>query len=151
MAKQTITTTQINPSSPAWQDWTPSFTNFTKGSATITAKYLQIGKTVNFRLKIKLSGSTMGTNPAFTLPVTAVSGSGDDEGYMITRNVRLLDNGIAEYEGHCRFANGSTTTANIYYDGISGSYVARGSITATVPFTWGNTDCIFIYGMYEAE
>ena len=160
---QTLTVASSAPSSPAtgdiwidtndtgvWQTWTPSWTNFTPGSATITARYSQVGKTVNFSLKVKLNGSTMGTIPRFTLPVPAVAGSGDDEGYHITQSVRILDAGIAQWLGVCKFQNGSTTTAEIYLNLASGTYGALGNITSTSPMTWGNSDCIFIYGMYEA-
>lgn len=54
-----------------WTTWTPS-TNITVGNGTITARYQQIGKTVNFFWKL-VAGSTtsLGGDPYFTLPIAA--------------------------------------------------------------------------------
>ena len=41
----------------AWQDWTPTYTNFSLGNGTVDARYTQIGKTVHFTISIVL-GST---------------------------------------------------------------------------------------------
>lgn len=129
-------------SSWAWQSWTPTFTNFTKSSATITAKYIQIGKTVHFKLGIVLSGSTMGSNPTFTLPITSVA---------ITSALHPLgvcvldDTGAGTYNGQVTWA--STTT------GIFRSWDANNNgaaITVTAPFTWADGDGIFCQGSYEA-
>ena len=133
-----------------WQSWSPTLTNLTIGSGVITARYTKVGKTINFRIKIKLSGSTMGSNPRFTLPVEAFSGAGDDEGYVIARNVRILDSGTAAYGGFVKLVNSSTTVAEIYVEGASGTYSGQVSITSTVPMTWANNDTISIIGMYEA-
>ena len=126
----------------AWTSWTPTFTNFTKGSATIDAKYKQIGKTVHFRLEITLSGSTMGTNPIFSLPVTAVSHTVH---YPIGPKATLFDFGTGGYNGYACYQ--TTTTANILLlDGNNNEQ----AITSANPFTWANNDSISVNGTYEA-
>lgn len=125
----------------AWQAWVPTFANFTKGSATIDAKYIQIGKTVHFRLNITLSGSTMGTSPTFTLPVTSVT---------VSTQYPLGQGRIKDANGNGSPAYGAfatTTTAVIRYYNAAANDDA---ITATVPFTWADTDQISLNGTYEA-
>lgn len=61
-------------SSWAWQAWTPTWTNVTIGDLTVTARYIQIGKTVHGRINVDINiGNSWGNNVTFTLPVTAVS------------------------------------------------------------------------------
>lgn len=125
----------------AWQTWTPTFANFTKGSATIDAKYLQIAKTVNFRLNITLSGSTMGSNPTFTLPVTAVTH---------TTRYPIANGQITDATGNTSVAYAqyaTTTTAQMRYYNAA----ANGDgITSTIPFTWADSDQLSYNGTYEA-
>jgi len=49
----------------AWQSWAPNWTNFTVGNGTVVAKYIQIGKTVHFKIKVTL-GSTSSVSGAIT-------------------------------------------------------------------------------------
>jgi hypothetical protein len=125
----------------AWEEWTPTFANFTKGSATVVGKYKKIDKTVFYKLSIILSGSTMGTGPTFTLPFTAVSHS---TGFPLGQGV-ILDSGTATYEAQVRFA--TTTTALIQSYNSSGN---GAGISSTAPFTWANNDEIQITGFYES-
>lgn len=133
--------------SQAWQSWTPTFGNFTAGSATITGKYIQIGKTVHFRLVVVLSSSTMGTSINFTIPVTAA-----DYGYSTNPvpvgHAMLTDQGVADYPAQVELT--STTVAQLVQFGASTALVTRSAITSTSPFTWGNTDKFAVTGTYEA-
>lgn len=123
-----------------WEEWTPTWTNFTPGSATIVAKYTKIGRTVHFRLVVTLSGSTMGSGPLFTLParsalaVEAVIGTG-----------QAKDAGVANWP--LAVWHFSTTQAQIvYWNGSSNA----AALTSTAPFTWTNTDVFSVEGTYEA-
>jgi len=132
----------------AWGSWTPTFANFTKGSATITAKYIQIGKTVHYRLRILLAAdSAVGTLPSFTLPVTSI-----DYGTNATQIGigSLLDYGTSSYLGMVRWA--TTSTAVISGINTAGTYATGtgGAITATVPMTWTTNDEMILTGTYEA-
>lgn len=130
------------PMSGAWQSWTPTFTNFTKGSATIDAKYKQIGKTVHFTLEITLSGSTMGTAPTYSLPVTAATRTNN---MPIAPRATFLDFGTGSYSGISNYST-STTGSIFYLDGNGNGQ----NLTSTVPFTWANNDVISLQGFYEA-
>lgn len=126
----------------AWSTWSPTFGNFTVGNATVTARYVQIGKTVHYRLAVTLGNtSAMGTNPYFTLPVTAVSmGATEPMGVA-----SLRDEGTADYQANVRV--NSTTTAGLFSLGASSVHTA---ISSTAPFTWTTNDKFYAQGTYEA-
>ena len=128
----------------AWATWTPTWTNFTPGSATIIARYTKIGKTIHFRLKVTLSGSTMGSTPTFSLPVTATETATRDLGLA-----HFSDIGVGDYSGIV--VQVSNTTASFNTHTISGANVIiQQGVASTVPFTWGNNDFFECRGTYEA-
>jgi hypothetical protein len=133
----------------SWQSWTPTWTNLTVGNGTLDyARYKQVGKNVEFRLKFTLgSTSSVGTTPSFTLPVTS---HGD---YMAVSSVLGGTNSrdsstSAVATGFTYWA--SATTANPTYFVVSGSQVNRATFTSTTPFTWATGDIIECSGSYEA-
>lgn len=129
----------------AWKGWTPTWANFTKGAATIVAKYTQIGKTVHFRISVTLAAdSSMGTSPTFTLPVTSVT---YDTGQHIGL-VHIRDLAPANFEGLATWI--STTTATINTLNAASTYLSVGGCSATVPMTWATGDYFNITGTYEA-
>jgi hypothetical protein len=131
-----------------WQNWTPTFENFTKGSASIIAKYKTVGKTVHYSLQISYAAdSVMGTNPTFSLPVTAVSPGYGDSTSVIGR-ITIIDQGDAFFDGVAIFA--STTTAYFKVLLVDSVYAKQAYVTSGVPMTWANTDYISVTGTYEA-
>jgi len=133
----------------AWTTWTPTWANLTIGNATITyAKYVQIGKTVKFRLRVVLGNTTsVGTDPTFSLPVTANSDYGLST-YILEGNVWYFDVGTANVLGNLRFT--STTTVQLVAQNSSPTYLTQSSVSSTVPFTWTTGDIITVSGSYEA-
>jgi len=128
----------------AWTEWTPTFANFTKGSATIYAYYSQVGKIVTFSIKVTLAAdSSMGTAPTFTLPVTA-----KDNGGSIIGVTHIRDAAPAHFDGSLR--QSSTTTAIPLVWGTGGGYSVPSGITAAVPMTWTTGDSFDCCGTYEA-
>ena len=134
--------TRIANGEAAWTTWTPSLTGITTGNGTVTAKYLQIGKMVQFRFKFLLgSTSAISASPIITLPVTQATGSHltapvifEDTGSAINLGVsQILSNNIYLYA-----VNSSTTYAQFAF------------VSATVPFTWATNDSIIVNGTYEA-
>lgn len=128
----------------AWKAWTPTWANLTIGNATQDCKYTQIGKTIHFRCVITLGNtSSVGTNPTFTLPVAS------NAAYLFTPcgSSRCQDTSGAWYLGTV-YANGSTGQPIIY--NTSGSWIASAGLSATNPFTWTNTDVMYLTGTYEA-
>lgn len=125
--------------------WTPTFANFTVGSATLACKFTMNGKWVNFRLSIALSSSTMGTAPTFTLPVTSATMSV----FQGLGPISLFDSSApVNVVGHIRWA--STTTADMVATDSNSTFANHTNITSTVPFTWANNDVITGTGQYVA-
>jgi len=124
----------------AWTAWSPTLSNLTLGSGTVTARYRQVGKTGDFYFSFLLgAGSAVGSLPSFTLPFTPAShltvveevlGRGD-----------LLHTGVASYFALGRWNTGSVV--QVVYLGTSGVHTA---VTATAPFTWVSGDRLVING-----
>ena len=131
----------------AWDSYTPTMTgsgsNPSLGNGTLEGFYKQIGKTVHFRMRwVAGSTTTFGSGEyRFALPVTAVS---YPTMFPINGSVRIEDAGAQSYNNYLP-AFRSTTTLAIYVVGTSNSTVG-----ATTPFTFGNTDFIYVSGSYEA-
>jgi hypothetical protein len=133
-------------SSWTWQSWTPTYTNFTIGNgATQYAKYIQIGKTVHFRLQFNL-GSTSSVSGiiGFSLPVTANSDLADANDFPLCAG-QLSDATGNRWNPSVAF--GTTTRLDIYYWNSSSNIT---NTSSTAPFTWATNDLIAISGTYEA-
>lgn len=127
---------------PQWFNWTPTWTNFTVGSGTVTARFSMVGKNVEFMLYVLLSGSTMGSSPTFSLPVTSSSAI---NALIPLSDGRIEDLGTTSYLAKSDWA--STTTSTI----ISISSSSQGiGISSTSPMTWANNDKITLRGSYPA-
>lgn len=122
----------------AWRTWTPTWTaeiqNPVLGNGTLVGTYKQVDKTVFFNLVL-----TGGSDTAwgigfwhFTLPVTAA----------------------AEFAASASLRD---TSADTNYTGVADCLTTSMSIgsrttttSATVPFTWADTDVFKIHGVYQA-
>lgn len=128
----------------AWTVWTPTLTSLTLGSGTVTARYRQVGKTVDYRFKFTLgAGSAVASGPRFTLPVQQAA-------YLAATidpfgRGTLGDASTNSYACEVRISSG--TTVEIVGIGTAGIHTA---VTSTVPFTWGTGDTISVAGSYEA-
>jgi hypothetical protein len=127
-----------------WTAYTPTFTNLTVGNGTLAARYLQVGKNVLVYFKFVMgSTSVMGTNPFFTLPVTA-----ENVVQAVMGNFYIQDSGVAEYTGTLLWR--SNTLVDLRILGVNATYLGGpNQFSATVPFTWGTNDYfegIFSYG-----
>ena len=119
------------------QTFTPSFTNFTLGNGTVNyATYVQIDDFVIVEMKVTLgTTSAMSSGPTFVLPVTSTQQSQ----YAQMGQTTYHDVGVALYSGFVFSGNGSTT-ATMAITNVSATYPTFADLSATVPFTWGNTD-----------
>jgi len=131
----------------AYTTWTPTFTNFTLGNGTATARYAQIGKLVHCQLKVVLGSTSSVTGLIeFTLPITASTSIQGN--YIGLNNATCLDSGVAQYPARCALI--SSTNAVIFALAAGGTYLSTSSTSATVPFTWGSTDQFLVNFVYEA-
>lgn len=134
--------------SEEWPPWTPTFTNFTLGNGTLTAKYQKIGRTVHWYLKVILgSTSVMGSSPTFTLPM-ASSSMYNNSLYDYMGTGWIMDSGTAHHPLACHWA--SSTALNLVTMNAAGAYVVFNGLNATTPMSWVSGDMFACQGTYEA-
>lgn len=133
----------------SWATWTPTWSNVTTTTGTVTAKYIQVGKQVTCRLSFALGASSAITGLiTFSLPVTAVSypniaNGVDPLGYCV-----ILDSGTGTYSADVRMF--TTTTAIVTVLGVAGTYANGVNTSSTVPMTWTTNDALSTTFTYEA-
>lgn len=120
--------------------WTSSGTNPVIGNGTITGAYRWTGQTVNFWAQIVMgSTTTFGTGSWFiTAPIAPA-------------NYRWLFSGVSrDASASASYSLGAEydTTLPLRLRNIGVSPVT--GVSSTSPFTWANTDTLFISGTYEA-
>lgn len=128
-----------------WQAWTPTWTNLTVGNGTVSARYIQIGKTIFAEVHVTFGNTTsMGTSPTFTLPVTSTSNFVNGQPIGSWRGVAA----VTGYVGPIYWS--STTTSQFVAVNSAGTYATETNITATVPGTWATSNDIGGTFFYEA-
>lgn len=131
----------------AWQSWTPTWTNFTVGNGTVTAKYNQVGKTVRFRVYVTLGTTSSVTGAiSLSLPVT-ISAS-----YVAQSCIGVGLSGLSTGSGYNQMIITwlTSTTASAGPTTAGGAYTGLASTSSTVPFTWTNNSFLTLDGAYEA-
>jgi len=124
----------------AWTSWTPTATNYTVGNGTVTARYVQLGKSVLFRFNFVLgSTSAISGDLNFTLPVTATTNH-------VVHGI-LVDTGNNVYPAVASLTSASCAVRAI---NTAGTYAQFTFLSSSIPFTWGSTDEIVVTGIYEA-
>ena len=127
--------------------WTPTYTDFTLGNGTVSARYAQIGKLVHCQLRVILGPtSSVAGLITFTLPITASTAV--QGGYLGLNEAACLDSGTAQYPSRCALI--SSTQAVIFALAAGGTYVSTQSTSSTVPFTWTTNDQFLVNFVYEA-
>lgn len=124
----------------AWTSYTPTWTGTggtpSVGNGTIAGSYMTYGKFAVVRISLTW-GSTTTANTAtgwnFSIPVTSASGA------LLLAGALCIDGATTYYNGVCY--NGTTTTI---------SAVANNLIVgATTPFTWANTDVLYLTALIQ--
>lgn len=129
----------------AWQDWTPSYVNITVGNGTVTAKYIQIGKTVHFFWKIVCGSTTaISNNHTITPPVTP-NARYTAHNFMPVGVTNTNDVTGNDFAGWVVF----TTSGN--FNPLIANYAgSNGQITSAFPITEASGDTHALSGTYEA-
>lgn len=137
-------------SSWAWQSWTPTWTNLTVGNGTVTARYIQIGKTVFYRVFLLWGNTTsISGSVEFSLPVTAASYPSNSSSFAVIGEARLEDNGTAAFFGIVDLF--SSTTGRVLATNTASTYAGVTGLSSTVPMTWTTNDVLQAEGCYEAN
>ena len=131
----------VNGLEAAWTSYTPTVSTWTLGNGTATGKYMQVGKTINFRINFTFGSTSVASGQvSFSLPVTSValfSTPGDPIGTATFRDasVPANDSGplILSSTTQCQ-----PRLASLAVTGVS------------TPWTWAAGDLISLSGTYEA-
>ena len=127
-----------------WQTWTPTYTRMTIGNGTVTARYQQIGKTVNFFWRLVWGSTTSVVNyPVVSAPVTALSSAQYGVG-----NAILWDVSVKLYHGFVQMTGGNGLY--ISSGNTGGTWLEEGIIDSGSPAPWTTNDQWTITGTYEA-
>jgi hypothetical protein len=124
-----------------WTTWTPTLNNLTLGNGTVTARYRQIGKTIEAYFKFTLgSTSAVGSGPTFSLPANHSQPS-------ISGTCAYEDSGVGHGPMNYLLAG---NLCYVFALNAGGTYLTYSTPTATVPVTWGTNDSIIVQFTYEA-
>jgi len=127
----------------AWTTYTPTWTNLTKGAATIIAKYRQLGRIVITYIDITFAADTSVSGLiGISRPVTGANGT---DGGTTTE---LFESGTGTFAG--RIVGATTTRWDVRALNAAGTYLAEADTSSTVPFTWGTADRFWFTSVYEA-
>jgi hypothetical protein len=126
--------------SGTYATYTPTLTGITVGNGTTTARFSQIGKVVNGSVKFTLGSTSSITGGIIVSLPTSVGG-------VVAVTGSFTDNGAGAY-GLGYEISGS----DVYLRALnaSGTYLTYTNTSATVPFTWGNTDFFEFQFTYQA-
>ena len=125
----------------AWQAYTPTLTNVTIGNGTRIGRYARIGKTVCGYVKFTL-GSTSSVTGRILISLPSTPNTND----AVTFYGTFLDAGVANYLGMFEAIGTEIYTSGIF---TNGTYANGAATSATVPFTWTNTDNFLVTFVYE--
>lgn len=146
ISDNTITAAKIK--ADAWTSYTPTWTalstNPTLGNGTLTGYYIQLGKTVFFRIQLAFGSTTTAGNGnwSLTLPTTQ-----NHPNLSPIGNVMVSDASTATYS----FGT-AVTTISALGGGADKfiSYVGSNPIGSGSPWAWATGDSYSITGTYEA-
>lgn len=134
----------------AWSSWTPTYTNITVGNgATTFAKYIQIGKTINFRIKFTLGSSSAVSGAInFSPPVAPNTDYTSTTDFFFIFG-SMVQPGTTNVECVGWFTD--STHILLRPMAANGTYAnAVSDTSSTVPFTWATGNYFVIQGSYEA-
>jgi hypothetical protein len=126
--------------SGTWTTWSPTVNNISIGNGTISARYRQIGKLVDFNFKLTFgSTTTISGSPNFNLPVASAQ--------WFVLQAGILDYGTGWF---LSFASNATGTP-LYFDLVTtnGTFAGTAGFSSTSSMTWGASDALVVNGSYE--
>lgn len=129
----------------AWQNWTPTFTNLSGGTLNY-ATYMQIGKTIFWKLSYTLAGAGVSGAIAFTLPATA--NSNNDTRTIIGQGNANVTSGA--FTPVVATFNGNFTQGLILALNAASTYLQAVNTSSSVPITWASGSQLAMEGFYEA-
>ena len=133
----------------SWQTFTPTFESLTVGNGTLTARYIQIGKMVDWNLKL-IFGSTTSITGAVQVTGLPIAPASVDASTTAIVQTLYSDASGNKFWGTSHAANNNTTRIWLSPMTVSGSYIRSDvDLSSTVPFTWTSTDILYVTATYE--
>lgn len=132
----------------AWVAWTPTFTNLTLGTGSTTSTfYSRIGKTIVAQGYVNLGTTpTVSGQIQLTLPVDhASSNRSSVVGQLLLRD---FSPGTS-YVGNVTLTGSAPAKMSLQALNSAGTYLTASSQSATVPFTWADSDFFSFTIMYQ--
>jgi hypothetical protein len=148
-----IRTGQITESSEAFTSWTPTWGGITIGNATVTAKYLQVGKSFRFYITIAAGTTTALPSAAdvvFTIP-SALSLAGVTKFNSIGTGTYYDTSAAKLYLLDVVTNSNSTTTLLIQVRLVSSSNIIGGALDTANVAAIGTGDAITVNGQAEVS
>lgn len=132
---------------PQWFNYTPTWTNLTVNTGTVTARFSMSGKTVLGKLSIAFSASTSVAGVvSFSLPIAASASQAlQSPGIGVAQ---LVDSGVQSYGGWILMSTSTLASFNTW--DTASTYARTSQMAAAVPFAWGNLDTAAGNFFYEA-
>jgi hypothetical protein len=147
VANTVLTAAQLNGIGEA-TTWTPTYTNFSLGNGTVTARYVRANKLI-FAYFVITCGTTSaftGTQMQISLPITANTSST----LSILGGANIYDaSSGAQYLGVIQYV-GSATSVAVQLFGTASTYGSIAYTNATTPITLATGDLIVGNLVYEA-
>jgi hypothetical protein len=138
--------TSTNIGLKAWTNFSPTYSGISIGNGTASFQYTQLGKIVIVRGAITLgTTSSITATVDISVPVTPKSGTIP---VGIPLGTTVFTNNTLYYPGTILGLGG--TNVRWLATNVSATYGTVVDLSATVPFTWGNTHKLFAQYMYEA-
>ena len=122
---------------------TVTFGGFTKGNATITAKYAQANKWIHFYGRV-----TLGSTSSLAGPLDVALPSAGTLGIITMPSACLFWNGATVFWGTSLHI--STTAIRLVAHLVNGTYASNADASSTVPFTWASGHWFAWNHVYEA-
>lgn len=139
---QVLTAAELNAAG-AYTAYTPTFTGFNIGNGTRAAYYSKFNKLVHYYGYVQLGTTSSMSGPLdISLPFTAA------EGQLWEPSTCYFFNGATVYWGTSLHI--ATTFMRLVAHRVDSTYAYNADISASVPFTWGNTHYFFWNHIYKA-
>lgn len=132
----------------AWAAWTPTMTadggSPAIGNGTLNAKYLQIGKTIHFKISLTFGSTTsFGTGAVYLSP--PISNATDFNTNSPVGTAFMRDNSTTNKLAGVIVLNSGKLG---FYSNMS--LTALAATGAASPWTWATSDTLYASGTYEA-
>jgi len=147
VANTVLTAAQLNGIGEA-TTWTPTYTNFSLGNGTITARYVRANKLIfaYFAITCGTTSAFTGTQMQISLPITATT----PPNLSILGGVNIFDSSSGiQYLGAIQSVSSATSVA-VQLLGTASTYGTIGYTNATTPITLATGDLIVGNFVYEA-